>query len=100
MGALLFFHFRVTNVNLINEKNTLIIGFQNNMDYVILLLFLYLAFKLIYDIYLSILDCNGLYASSATLLTILSHAGLDNYNGRQIEHLIGNRLRGSSLMSL
>ena len=90
MGALLFFHFRVTNVNLINEKNTLIIGFQNNMDYVILLLFLYLAFKLIYDIYLSILDCNGLYASSATLLKILSHAGLDNYNGRQIEHLIGD----------
>ena len=34
------------------------------------------------------------------LLTILSHAGLDNYNGRQIEHLIGDRLRGSSLMSL
>ena len=34
------------------------------------------------------------------LLTILSHAGLDNYNGRQIEHLIGDRLRGPSLMSL
>ena len=46
MGALLFFHFRVTNVNLINEKNSLIIGFQNNMDCVILLLFLYLAFVL------------------------------------------------------
>ena len=46
MGALLFFHFRVTNVNLINEKNSLIIGFQNKMDCVILLLFLYLAFVL------------------------------------------------------
>ena len=46
MGALLFFHFRVMNVNLINEKNSLISEFQNNMDCVILLLFLYLTFVL------------------------------------------------------
>ena len=43
MGALIFFHFRVMNVKLITEKNSLIVAFQNDMDAVILLRFLYLA---------------------------------------------------------
>ena len=42
MGALLFFHFRAMNVKLIDEKN-LLIHFQNDIDCVILLRFLYLA---------------------------------------------------------
>ena len=33
MGALLFFHFRVMNVKLINEKKSLIIKFPTEMEY-------------------------------------------------------------------
>ena len=43
MGGFLFFHFRVMNVKLINEKNSLIIAVSNNMDCVILLCFLCLS---------------------------------------------------------
>ena len=42
MGALLFSHFRITNVKLINEDDSLLLQFENDMD-VILLRFLYLA---------------------------------------------------------
>ena len=44
MGALLFFPFRVMNVKLINEKKIpYLFQFQNDIDYLILLRFLYLA---------------------------------------------------------
>ena len=42
MGALLFSHFWITNVKLINENDSLLLQFENDMD-VILLRFLYLA---------------------------------------------------------
>ena len=64
MGALLFSHYRVTNVKLINEKNSLNITFQNDMDCIILLrlffVFSLLCCKYICDISLSNLDFNGL----------------------------------------
>ena len=61
MGELLFFHFRVTNVKLINEKNSLINAVQNDMDCDILLCFLYLACFVVstYMIFI-LLDFNGL----------------------------------------
>ena len=66
MGALLFSHFQFTNVKLINEKNYLIIAVSKWHG-----CFYYSA-------------CS--YASSkAYLLTRLSHAGLYNYNGTQVE---------------
>ena len=43
MGELLFSHFRVMNVELIIKKTPQILQFQNDMDWVILLRFLYLA---------------------------------------------------------
>ena len=43
MSALLFSPFRVTNVELINEKNPHIFQFQNDIDCVILLRLLCLA---------------------------------------------------------
>ena len=40
MGAPLFSHFRVTNVQLINEKVPLILKFQNDMDCVIVFFYI------------------------------------------------------------
>ena len=43
MGALSFSHFQVTNVKLINKKNPYILQFQNDMDCIIPLRFLYVV---------------------------------------------------------
>ena len=63
MGAPLFSHFRVTNVKLINEKKSLIIavskrhGLRHSITFFV---FSLLCCKYICDIYLSMLDFNGL----------------------------------------
>ena len=91
MGALLFSHFRVTNVELINDKKFLkYYGFKMTWTtYVILLrffVFSLLCCKYICDIYLSMLDFDGLCKFKTTyFLTRLPHAGLYDYNGRQIK---------------
>ena len=62
--------------------------FENGMDRVILLRFLYLACFFVSAYVIFILVCWILmaYASSTTyLLAKLLHAGLYNYSGRQIE---------------
>ena len=63
MGALLFSHFRVTNVKLINEKNSLIIavskehGLRHSITFFV---FTLRCGKYMCDIYLSMLDFNSL----------------------------------------
>ena len=119
MGALLFFLFRVMNMKLINEWNSLILQFSTDMDHVILLSFLYLACFIVstYVIFIWVCWILMAYESSTTYLftrlqkTFSScepkeewpHAGLYNYNGRQIElfHMkwFVNRLTGPRLMS-
>ena len=62
--------------------------FQNGVDCVILLYFLYLAcfFVSTYVIFIRVYWILMAYASSTTyLLTKLPHSGPYNYNGRQIE---------------
>ena len=64
MGALLFFHFRVMNMKLINEKKYLMTpvskwhGLRHSIT---LSVFSLLCCKYICDIYLSMLDFNGLW---------------------------------------
>ena len=102
------------------KKIPSLLPLQNDMDYVILLRFLYLACFVvsIYVIFIWVYWILMAYTSSASyLLTKLQpklsscepkeewpHAGLYNYNGRQIElfHvnvLIVDRLKGHRLMS-
>ena len=100
MGALLFYHFRDTKVRLINEKK-IVNYFQNDMDCVILLCFLYLACFVVSIYLIFIWVCRTLMAcaiqqhiysqdyrrhSVAQLQnTQWQHTGLYNYNGMQIE---------------
>ena len=121
MAALSFSHFRVTNVKLINEKNSVNItvpkwhGLCHSITF-----FLYLACFIVstYMIFIWVCWILMAYASSTTYLftrlqkTFSScepkeewpHAGLYNYNGRQIElfHMkwFVDRLTGPRLMSL
>ena len=107
MSGLLFSHIGVTNMKLINEKTYLIIavskwhGLPHSVTF---LVFNLLCCKYICDIYLSVQDFNGLWNSTTYLLTELPHAGLYNYNGRQIElfnmRWFVDRLKGPRLMSL
>ena len=63
MGALLFSQFRVTNVKLINKKNSLIIAFSKwhgLVHSITFFVFNLLCFKYICNIYLCMLDFNGL----------------------------------------
>ena len=100
MGALVFSHFRVTNVRLINEKNYLIITVSKWHDCVILLRFLYLACFVVgtYVVFIWVYWILMAYASSITFINKITedfsscerkeewpHAGLYNYNGRQTE---------------
>ena len=89
MGALLFCHFRVTNVKLINETIFLIIAVSkwHGLPHSITsFVFSLLCCKYICDIYLSMLSFNGSCKfNNIYLLTRLPHASLCNYNGRQIE---------------
>ena len=99
MGALLFFHFRVTNVKLINEKSPLNITLSkwNGLHHFItFLVFSLLCCKYICDIYLNMLDLNGLCKfnnmfiykkefGSCDSKDEWPHAGLYDYNGRQIK---------------
>ena len=120
MVSILFSHFRVTNVKLINEKNSVNItvpkwhGLCHSITF-----FLYLACFIVstYMIFIWVCWILMAYASSTTYLftrlqkTFSScepkeewpHAGLYNYNGRQIElfHMkwFVNRLTGPRLMS-
>ena len=71
MGALLFSDFRVTNVKLINEKNSLFFAVSNDMDYV--MSFLYLLTRLQKKF------------SGCELKEEWPHAVLYNDNRRQIE---------------
>ena len=70
MGALVFSHFRVTNVRLINEKNYLIITVSKWHDCVILLRFLYLACFVVgtYVVFIWVYWILMAYASSITYL--------------------------------
>ena len=87
MGALLFFHFRAINLKSINEKNSLIItvsnwrGLRHSIKFFV---FSLLCCKYIFDIYLTMLDFNGLRKFN-NILRRLRHASLYNYNERQIE---------------
>ena len=75
-------------MKLINESNSLIItvskrhGLRYSITFFLFRLF---CCKYICDIYLSMLNFNGLCSSATYLLTRLPHRGLYNYNGRQIE---------------
>ena len=63
MGALLFSHFRVMNLKLINETNSLIIAiskWHGLCHSITFFVFSVLCYKYICDIYLSILDFNDL----------------------------------------
>ena len=63
MGALLFSHFRVTNVKLINEKNSLIIAVSKEHGLRLSITFFVFTLrccKYMCDIYLSMLDFNSL----------------------------------------
>ena len=87
MVKLLFFHFRVMNLKLINEKNSLIItvsnwhGLRHSIKFFV---FSLLCCKYVYDIYLSMLNFNGLCKFN-NIRTRLQHASLYNYTERQIE---------------
>ena len=127
MGAPLFSHFRVTNVKLRNEKNYLNITVSKwyGVHHSITFFFLYLPCFVVstYVIFIWVIWILMAYvqqqmASSTTYLftrlqkTFSScepkeewpHAGLYNYNGRQIElfHMkwFVDRLTGPRLMSL
>ena len=82
-----------------------LLQFQNYMDCVIYCLYLAcFVVKYICDIYLSMLDFNGLCKFN-NILTKLLYAGLYNYNGRQIQlfytnGLMVDKLTGPRLMSL
>ena len=82
---------RLSNFSLPNARGVLLrllfYQSQNNMDCLILLGFLYLTCFVAStcDIYLSMLNFNGLCSSATYLFTRLPHRGLYNYNGRQIE---------------
>ena len=88
MGALLFSHFQVTNVKLINKKNPYILQFQNDMDCIILLRFFVcslLCCKYIYDICLSNLDFNGFF--SATYLFTRLQKWAKGVSQRRYDHM-------------
>ena len=122
MGALLFSHFRVTCLKLLNEKSSLYFtvskwhGLRHSIT-----VFLYLACFVVsaYVIFIWVCWILMAYASSrAYLFTRLQktfsscepkeewpHAGLYDYNGRQIElfnmkWFILDRLTGPMVMSL
>ena len=78
---------RIMNLKLINEKNSLIItvsnwhGLRHSIKFFV---FSLLCCKYIYNIYLSMLDFNGLCKFN-NIWARLPHAGLYNYNERQKE---------------
>ena len=85
MGALLFFHFLVKNMKLINEKNSLIIADWHGPSHSIkFFVFSLLCCQYICNSYLSMLDFNGLCKLS-NISTRLTHADPYNYNERKIE---------------
>ena len=80
MGALLFYHFWVMKVKLVNEKISLVIAVPkwHGLAHSITLF----VFSLICCKYI----CDMAYANLTTyLLTRLPHVGPHNYNRRQIE---------------
>ena len=78
---------RIMNLKLINEKNSLIItvsnwhGLRHSIKFFV---FSLLCCKYIYNIYLSMLDFNGLCKFN-NIWTRLPHASPYNYNEKQIE---------------
>ena len=107
MSRLLFSHIGVTNMKLINEKTYLIIAvskWHGLPHSVTVFVFSLLCCKYICDIYLSVQDFNGLWKFSNIFLIGLPHAGLYNYNGRQINLFyvkwFVDRLTGPRFMSL
>ena len=71
MGALLFPYFRVTNLKVVNEKNfsnTTVSKWHGLCHSVTFFVFSLLCCKYIRDIYLSMLDFNGLYKFNNTFI--------------------------------
>ena len=71
MGALLFPYFRVTNLKVVNEKdssNTTVSKWHGLCHSVTFFVFSLLCCKYIWDIYLSMLDFNGLYKFNNTFI--------------------------------
>ena len=84
MSALLFSPFRVTNVELINEKNPHILQFQNDMDCVILLRLLYLACFVVstHVIFIYLMD----YASSTRYLFTRLRKTFSSFEPKKNDH--------------